>query len=150
MTDEQAASLTSAVSRCILEMRQAGRTLSAPFVAERVLETMPHRALFTDVEETAAYIGTAQVARESLRRLHDREYNPKEIAQQSLDLPEAQLLNDCYSVYREREPVYVPREEMTRADMEYVCAKFDALSEHFARHSRALRADWTRRNAAAA
>lgn len=107
-------------------------------------------SLFTELEATAAYMGIAQVARAALREQHKREYDPNEVAQVPLDLPEAALLNGGYSVMRDDEPVYVPREEMTRADMEYVCAKFDALSEHFARHSRALRADWERRNAAAA
>lgn len=151
MTNDAFESLGAAVARFINDLRASNaRPISAPFVADEILKSLPHFTVFTELESSAAYMGIAQVARQALRKAHDREYDPQEVAQASLDLPEASLLNGGYSVLREREPVYVPRLDMTRSDMEYICGKFDALSEHFARHSRALRADWERRNAQAA
>ena len=148
MTEEQLGSLHALVAQFIGERRASNdQPIPAPFVADQILESLPHRSMMTEIEATAAYMGIAQVARAILRVNHDREYDPEQIAQHSLDLPESMLLNGGYSVLRKSDPVYVPRLRMTREDMEYVCAKFDALSAHFARHARALRADWERRNA---
>ena len=144
-------SLRAIVEQFIEKLRQGNAVaISAPYVADSVLAGMPHSGIFTDAEKTAAYIGIGQVARSILQSRHSAEYDAQRVGQQSLDLPEASLLNGSYSVLREGEPIHVPRLQMTRSDMEYVCAKFDALSGYFARASRAVRADFERRNASAA
>lgn len=143
--------LREVVTAFVVECKGAsGVEVSLPFVANAVVEKMPHAGDFTVIEREAAYIGTAQVAREVLRKQHDEEYDPKHISNKQFEFYEASLLNGGYSVLRGSEPVYVPRQRMTRDDMEYVCAKFDALAGHFARASRALRADFERRNVSAA
>jgi len=147
MTRTQEETLSRVVNGFIEDLRMKNaQPISVPFVANSILESLPHTSILNDVEATAVYMGIAQVARAALRGQHDREYNAERIGQQEIDLPESSLLNGGYSVMREKEPVYVPRLQMTRADMEYVCAKFDALAGHFARASRALRAEWHRVN----
>lgn len=152
MTKEQAASsLNAVVQRFIGDLQSTGALpISAPYVAGEILAGFVHYGLMDEVERSAAYMGIAQVAREVLRKHHAQQYSPESAAQDDLALPEASLLNRAYSVMRNDEPVYVPREMMERADMEYVCRKFDALAGYYARASRALRADWERRNAAIA
>lgn len=144
-------SLRDLVENFVGTLRQTNaQPISAPFVAETLTNSFPHSSVFTDAEKTACYMGVAQVAREILRNGVSKEYDANRIGQETLNLPEAALLNDGYSILRGKEPLYIPRLHMTRADMEFVCKRFDNLSEHFARASRALRADWERRNAMAA
>jgi len=145
------ATLRDLVESFINKIRaQNSQPISAPFVGDAITASMPHAAVFSLAEKTAVYIGACTVAREILRGRHKHAYDAERIGQGELDLPEAALLNDGYSVMRADEPVYVPRLQMTRADMEYVCSNFDGLSEYFARASRALRADYERRNLIAA
>ncbi len=124
--------------------------ISAPFVAAEICKEMPHADVFVLIEQEAVYRGVSSVAREVLRDAHNREYDEQRIGQEELDLPEASLLNGGYSVIRDREPIYVPRLQLTRKDVDYVCARFESLSRHFARHARALRAEFERRNSRAA
>jgi len=145
------ASLHEVVNAFIGALRTANaQPISAPFVAESVVAQLPHADIFTRAEREAAYAGVSNAARSILQDRHSTEYDATRIGQESLDLPEAALLNGGYSVLRGKEPVYVPRLQMTRHDMEYVCRRFDALSGYFARASRALRADFERRNSLAA
>lgn len=152
MTKAQAeSSLNAIVLKFVSELQATGALpISAPYVAGEILAGLTHYSVMDEVERSAAYMGIAQVARETLRKSHAQQYDPAHAAQEELALPEAALLNEAYSVMRDDEPVYVPRTMMDRADMEYVCKKFDALAGYYARASRALRADWERRNASAA
>jgi len=152
MTKAQAeSSLNAVVQQFIGDLQSAGALpISAPYVAAEILAGFMHYDLMDEIERSAAYMGIAQVARDVLRRHHKQQYDPENAAQVDLALPEAQLLNGSYSVMRNDEPFYVPRVMMERDDMEYVCRKFDALSGHYARASRALRADFERRTASAA
>lgn len=141
--------LRELVNSHISTMRDHGITeIPAPLVAQQICERFPHYSELDTLEREASYIGVAQVARDVLRNRHNAEWSARDAESKTmrLDLPEESLLNDAYSVQRSGEYVYVDREAMTREDMEYVCAKFLALSQHFDLAARAVRADWMRRN----
>ena len=53
--------------------------------------------------------------------------------------PEFQL-PDGYHVERNGQQVYVPRDQLTRAEMEWVFARLNAKAAHFAAKAEALRA----------
>lgn len=144
MTETQA--LRGIVEARVNNLREQQVLISAPFVARQIVRGFPHAHILHPEEWTAAYIGVAQIVRELLRKRHEDEYDAESCAQINLDLPESSMLNAAYSVMRNDEPFYVPRDQLTREDMEYVCSRFDRLSGYYAKHSRALRSEWERRN----
>lgn len=97
----------------------------------------------------AAYIGVAQTIRPLLRKTYQPD--PDEV-QIDLDLPEAKLLQDRYSVPgagNDGESAYVPRHRLTQSQMQTIVGRDRAISAHFARRADALESWWHRNNAEA-